>query len=188
VTLAVERLAIRGELPPATLDVRYTQDGTAPTPSAPKYSQPFVLTAPATVKMLVLRDGKPWLTSEARFQVGLPPIIEDPRYEHAPATNQTFAAGPLDKEVVGDWVDGRRRLQFDAEGRVWRTQAQQKLEVARWWYDYPNDPYEEPGSPGRGQIRWNNNDEIVEIRLSGEKLDELLIQPDSPKPRRLKRN
>jgi beta-galactosidase len=92
VALRVARVPLRGSLAPAAFEIRYTLDGTEPTPASPRYETPLTLTAATTVRMLVLRDGKPWLISSSRFEPGVPEVIEDPRYE-TPATTRRDRGG-----------------------------------------------------------------------------------------------
>ncbi|HTL28930.1 MAG TPA: chitobiase/beta-hexosaminidase C-terminal domain-containing protein, partial [Tepidisphaeraceae bacterium] len=81
VAMDVERFALRGELSPAKLQIHYTLDGSEPTTASSKYESPIAITSPTTVRMLVLRDGQSFITSEAKFEKGTPPVIDDPRYE-----------------------------------------------------------------------------------------------------------
>ncbi|HEX8522323.1 MAG TPA: glycoside hydrolase family 2 TIM barrel-domain containing protein [Tepidisphaeraceae bacterium] len=188
VTLVVTRLALRGELSPVPLAIHYTMNGSEPTPASQRYDdQPFTLDRPATVRMLVLREGKPWITSAANFTQGLPPVVDDPRFEKtAGANNATAGAfgGPRDAELVGAWSEGKRRLRFGADGRVYRAAAEEKdIAVAEWWYDFPNDPHEDPTSTGAGAIRWKDSGETVPMRLSSQEAKELIINPDGRKRR-----
>ncbi|MCM2369827.1 glycoside hydrolase family 2 TIM barrel-domain containing protein [Aporhodopirellula aestuarii] len=67
VHIDVQRLALRGALPPAKIDVYYTLDGSAPTPNATRYTGAFEVPLGTTVKALVMMDGQAVQTLEERF-------------------------------------------------------------------------------------------------------------------------
>ena len=58
VTIACERVALRGDLSGGSPEIRYTTDGSAPTASSTLYARPFALTNTATVNASAFRDGK----------------------------------------------------------------------------------------------------------------------------------
>ena len=82
---------------------------------------------------------------------------------------------------------GERRFRFDAQGKVFRSRGGGEIEVARWWYDFPDDAFEDESAVGGGEIRWNDSNETVVLRLTPRKHDELLINPQG-KARRLVRD
>ncbi len=81
IAMDVTRIALRGELSPATFEIHYTLDGREPTASSERYISPITISAPTTVRMVVLRDNHVMLGSEAKFEKGDPVVIADPRYE-----------------------------------------------------------------------------------------------------------
>jgi hypothetical protein len=188
VAMHVERLALRGALAPAEFNIRYTTDGAEPTTASPRYEAPITLSSPTTVRMLVLRNGQPLLTSEAKFEQGMPQVIEDPRYQRGPATApaEEFAGKPRDKEVVGTWSDGKRQLQFTAAGAVVRRQRGEETKVAEWWYDFPNDVFEDAADVGTGALRWSDSGQVSRLKLANRDGRELLILTEG-RERRLQR-
>ena len=149
------------------------------------------LSSPATVRMLVLRDGQPWIASEGRFEEGMPAVLDDPRYERPAAGASTqpgedFAGKPRDAQVVGTWTDRRRQLRFTAEGAVMRRHEGEEIEVARWWYDYPNDVFEELADTGTGGLRWADSGQVSQLRLGSRAGKELVITTGG-RQRRLER-
>jgi beta-galactosidase len=106
VTLALERVALRGTLTSQPFELRYTTDGSAPTAASTKYSGPFTLQATTTIRAGAFRDGKAVVTSRALFTKGPPPVAgrhasADKDLGTAPATlqvdslNVLHALGPL---------------------------------------------------------------------------------------------
>ena len=188
VAMHVERLALRGALASATFPIHYTTDGSEPTPASPRYESPLTLTSPATVRMFVLRDGQPLLSSTAKFEQGMPAVIEDPRYQRGPTTApaEDFAGKPRDKEIVGTWTDAKRQLHFTAEGTVVRRQRGEETKVATWWYDYPNDVFEDAADVGTGALRWEDSGQVSQLKLATREGHELIIETNGRR-RRLER-
>ena len=188
VAMHVERLAMRGPLAVANFDIRYTTDGSEPTPTSPRYQSPMALSAPATVRMLVLRNGEPFLTSEAKFERGMPPRIHDPRYQRGPTTApaENFAGKPRDKEVVGTWSDAKRQLRFSGDGKVMRRQGREETQVATWWYEFPNDVFEDAADVGTGGLQWADSGQVSTLKLATRDGRELIIITDG-RERRLER-
>jgi len=182
VTLAMQRLALRGELASREFAIHYTTDGSEPTLASSRYERPFELSREGIVRMLVTRDGEPYMTSRADFS----------KATTRPATMAATQPGgldarPRDAEVVGVWRDGQRRLRFAADGRVFRRRGDEpEAAVARWWYDFPDDVFEDENTFGGGEIHWDGSGEVGVLRLADRKRDALLINPDG-KTRRLVR-
>ena len=80
VSIAVSRLALRGKLPSAQVDVHYTLDGSEPTAASPRYTGGFALRDDAQVRAVVLVDGAPALQLSQWFRRVDPPLISDPRW------------------------------------------------------------------------------------------------------------
>lgn len=79
VALDVQRLMLRGPLPDAVLEIRYTTDGSDPLHGR-VYTRPFTLDRTTTVKAVVLRDGRELLRFEQEFIRGPKPRVSDPRW------------------------------------------------------------------------------------------------------------
>lgn len=67
VTLAFERMALRGPLIERLFDVHYTVDGSEPVLSSPRYTAPFSITTTKTVRAALFRDGALLTTASAHF-------------------------------------------------------------------------------------------------------------------------
>jgi hypothetical protein len=80
VAIAVARIALRGSLPKATIEIRYTRDGTTPSARSPLYAEPFPIDDEMTIRAAVFRDGKQVLTLSSSFRHIDPTITSDPRW------------------------------------------------------------------------------------------------------------
>ena len=67
VSIDVNLLALRGDVPEAEIAVHYTTDGSEPTKESAIYEESFPVELGTTVKALVLLDGKPVDLLEERF-------------------------------------------------------------------------------------------------------------------------
>lgn len=67
VTLACERVALRGKLSTTPFEIRYTLDGSEPTAASTRYTAPLTITQPTTVRAAVFHAGKVITTSSAHF-------------------------------------------------------------------------------------------------------------------------
>ncbi len=176
------RASLRGEMPAIEMVVHYTTDGSAPTAASKPYTGPFTLDASTTVRAVLLRDGKPFLTTQAGFVKGEKPRVSDPRWEEG--YDSTSAAkvergkfkGPFDKQLVGRWQEGQRQFIFTEEGAMLRVDGKKQTRVAWWWYDYPNDVFENPEDTGSGQLRWGNSGHVSKLELTSQKADSLRIK------------
>ena len=80
VAIGVSRIALRGQLPQAKIEIRYTLDGSEPNAQSPLYTSPFLIEEETRVKALVFRDDKPVLTLSSWFRRIDPTFITDPRW------------------------------------------------------------------------------------------------------------
>ncbi|MBS1813376.1 MAG: DUF4982 domain-containing protein [Acidobacteria bacterium] len=96
IAIAASRIALRGALAPAKLEIHYTLDGSEPIPASPVYTQPFGISDETYVRALVLKDGKPELMLTKIFRRTDEPVVTDPRWAtdltKDPATRATFGA------------------------------------------------------------------------------------------------
>jgi hypothetical protein len=104
------RWRIEGGTAPAPLDIRYTLDGTAPTPASTPVSQPFTASDPARIALAAFRDGR---------QVG---EVWKGQFElHAAVARPVTLAKPPAERYAGDGAasltDGRRGSPRFADGR-----------------------------------------------------------------------
>jgi beta-galactosidase len=100
VTIACERVALRGALAKQAAELRYTTDGSAPTPDSTLYREPLVLGGTTTVNASLFQDGKALATASSVFKKGPRPIRmlrttpgEDMGTAEDPTQNQPDASG-----------------------------------------------------------------------------------------------
>ncbi|MDF7806462.1 glycoside hydrolase family 2 TIM barrel-domain containing protein [Pontiellaceae bacterium B12219] len=67
VSIDVQQLSLRGNVPTLGIQVFYTTDGSVPTIKSKPYSDAFSVPLGTTVKALIVADGKPIQTLEERF-------------------------------------------------------------------------------------------------------------------------
>ncbi len=70
VTVAFERVALRGTLAAQTFEIHYTLDGTEPTTASARYTKPLTLQKTTTVRAAVFRDNKGIVSSSGTFRQG----------------------------------------------------------------------------------------------------------------------
>jgi len=75
ITIAFERIALRGACPGILADIRYTIDGSVPAVSSLRYTGSLVINSTTTVRATVFQEGKPLVSSVATFTKGSRPII-----------------------------------------------------------------------------------------------------------------
>jgi beta-galactosidase len=168
VAVDIQRVALRGSLAPAKFAIHYTLDGSQPTTASPLYAQPFTLDHPATVKALVVRDGKEWMTLETQFA----------KYGYeAPVTKRP--ENPCDKEVVGRWKEGKQIFQFAEDGSFSRIDGAKRTSVGRWWYDFPDDHFEAGKDAGTGELRWYKGDVVSQLKLTDQSARKIIITTGS---------
>ena len=67
VTVAFERVALRGELSALPFEIRYTTDGWEPTMKSPRYTAPLIVTTTTTVRTAAFCEGKLIASSSGNF-------------------------------------------------------------------------------------------------------------------------
>lgn len=192
VAIAVNRIALRGDLADTDIQIHYTTDGSEPSPVSPQYEAPMVLTRSTTVRALVARDGQPFMRFECPFTKGQREPVLDPRLVLPNGESSVKVdgfVGPFAREVVGTWKLWRRRLQFRPDGTVveaFRADERPPREgetavstcvTAYWWYDYPLDIFEDPDDTGQGEIRWVSSGETFQLVLSSRDASARLTMP-----------
>lgn len=80
VAIAVSRVSLRGPLPRARMEIRYSLDGSEPNAQSPLYTAPFLIEEETTVRARVFRDGKPILALSSWFRRIDPTFVTDPRW------------------------------------------------------------------------------------------------------------
>ena len=82
VTVAFERVALRGALAPQTFEIHCTVDGTEPTTTSSLYAKPLLLKKTTTVRATAFRDNKPVATSSGTFTQGATSAATEPAAPH----------------------------------------------------------------------------------------------------------
>lgn len=93
VTIAWERVALRGKLAGETTEIHYTTDGSAPALTSPAYKKSFAVTSTRTVRAAAFRDGKVLASSRAIFTRGGPNVGQT---SDAPAGDMGDAEDPIE--------------------------------------------------------------------------------------------
>ncbi len=183
IALDVQSVQLRGgvdQVSHSDVEMRYTIDGSDPE-NGKLYTEPFQISQTTRVRAVVLRDAEPLLTLTEEFVKGTREPVSDRRW--APDADKSPAAaakgpkrfpGPFDKELIGKWVsDDNVLFEFRADGVMvensnlvkksgrksnagGKNKSKSKPKPTRgfWWYDFPDDVFENPKDAGNGQIRW----------------------------------
>jgi beta-galactosidase len=182
VAIVVNRIALRGALAAAEMQIHYTTDGTEPTSASPRYDAPIVLTESVTLRALVMRDGRAFMQFEREFVKGEREPVTDPRLllpNGESSVEVEGFVGPFAAQIVGSWKLWRRRLDFCPDGTVLQSIGEDTPALAAyWWYDYPLDIFENPDDRGKGEIRWLNSGETFQLELASLSESSLLTMPD----------
>ena len=75
VTIANERVALRGAGQAGPMDIHYTTDGSTPTITSPRYKDPFIVNATTTIRAAVFQDGNAMITAVGVFTKGPRPVV-----------------------------------------------------------------------------------------------------------------
>ena len=175
---------MRGDLTIPNFVIHYTLDGSQPTEDSPLYEGPFKIYETTTVRAAAFERGRLIVETTSEFVRGEKAIISDPRWSEASAESDpsggvkaTPFTGPFDEQIVGEWTeaDGNRRFRFSEDGVMSRIDGARIMDVAYWWYDYPNDTFENPDDPGEGGLRWANSSQETPLRLASPSAEKLFI-------------
>ncbi|MBI9017285.1 MAG: DUF4982 domain-containing protein [Phycisphaerae bacterium] len=177
VAVDVERAMLRGQKKNCKMMIYYTIDGSEPDMSSMIYTKPFAIDKSTVVKVLVVKDGDSWLNLQAEFKKGPEPYITDPRWETANKPDKFN--GPFDTEILGKWQENAQIFIFKKDGLLYRVNSNKQSPVAYWWYDFPNDTFENPDFAGAGQLRWINSGQVSKLTLISQKADILEISTGS---------
>lgn len=176
----VERLALRGKVPPATIEVFYTTDGSLPAGEKNKYSKPFSITNTTNVKVLVLVNGKSFVQMERTFTKGEEKTFFEPRYVVSSGSNKEAKpfGGPFDKRAAGIWqdVNDNTLYDFSDKGEVLKIIDDRKKLVGYWWYGFAKDVFENPNDLGNGEIVWINSNVSYNLSLLDKEAEKLTVK------------
>lgn len=158
VAIDVQNAAIRGEQKSKKYSIFYTIDGSEPTTNSKLYNGSFVIDRSLEVRCKIYCDGKEILSVGEKFTKGKNPVFVDPMLLTDEALKNRFK-GPFDREMVGRWRSKNCVLQFEKSGVLYEfNDSGYPREVGLWWYDFPNDRFENPDDRGKGEIRWNKKE------------------------------
>jgi beta-galactosidase len=184
VNIAMNRIALRGELADADFGISYSINGADPV----KYTGAFELKETATIKAIITKNGQPFLTTESTFTKGPLPRVTSPNFVTGEEDDPTAFNGPKDKEVVGKWMltaikrgNGEakpvtpRPFDFDVSGSVFTLDGEEKDLYGYWWYDYPDDIFENPEDAGIGKLFMYVTDQMCIMKLDSQKAETMSI-------------
>ncbi len=166
VAIDVRKIQLRGNGRDSATEIRYTTDGSEPK-SGKVYKNPLEIEQTTLVRAVVMRDGNALLELEQEFVKGTRPPVTDRRW--GPQANEDPAkpgkkrqkpfSGPFDKQVVGKWQSKVATFDFMATGELIKRGkgSPSKSKRGFWWYDYPDDVFEDVENAGSGSIRWRGS-------------------------------
>ncbi len=175
VAIDVKSVALRGRPDNGAITITYTTDGSAPTDASTPYKAPISLKATTTVKANIFQSGKSVMVLGATFTKGRRPVVADHSPPRGPQT--PFSKRPKANVLVGAWneLTPKRSFIFTADGVVKKVEKGKQRPVARWWYEFPADPLENPKNTGRGEMTWGNSGHVTKLRLKTIDGRELII-------------
>lgn len=151
VAIDVQLVNIRGEQKSKNYTIYYTLNGGEPQ----RYVENFEIDKTTEVSCRIMDGDREILSVTEKFTKGKLPIFIDPMLQTDEVLKDRFK-GPFDSEIVGRWRGKDFVLQFEKSGVLYEfNNAGYPHEVGLWWYDFPNDRFENPNDRGKGEIRWN---------------------------------
>jgi beta-galactosidase len=171
VSIDVEQLSLRGNVPTLGIEIFYTTDGSAPTKKSKPYSEAFSVPLGTTVKALIVADGKPVQTLEERFAADEGFVWnEEPKATNAGGDQAEDAAFQGAKVVSkGEGYNGKGFLDF----------GQNKGAYVEWYQENDGDAGtadlvirysgKTNGRPGRS----------VKLTVNGKTVNENLLLPST---------
>jgi len=189
VAIDVQRCMLRGMIKAGPFKIHYTTDGSEPTLQSPVYEAPLTISETTTVRALIASAGYEIMRTEAELVRGPIEPVSDPRWAEGADDQTTTGAGgmhvgpvkpyqgPFDKELIGRWreMPAGKTFEFRADGVFCRIDDGKQNPVAYWWYDFPNDTFENPDDPGQGELCWKNSGHRTKLKLVDQKAEMLKI-------------
>ena len=185
VAIDVQQISLRGELAGKDFDIRYSINDSEPI----AYKLPFQLTQSATIEAFVYHNNNLLMTAKAEFTKGPIPKITDPRLVTGQSDDPQTFAGPKDEQVLGEWIlksikrgQGpiksvrEQRFKFEFSGSVFNFDGDAKNLYGYWWYDYPDDVFEDPDDAGVGKLFMYVTDQMCTMQLDSQKAKKLTIK------------
>ena len=172
VAIDVSQISLRGELSSSDFDITYSVNNSATV----KYTGPFELTESAIIKAIITKNDKPFMSLRSDFTKGPLPKITDPRLVAEQDGETESFDGPKDKEIVGQWVRGDKTFIFEPTGSVYTLDGTKKTLYGLWWYDYPDDVYEDPDDAGIGKMFQFVSDTTWTLKLTSQEAKQLNLK------------
>ena len=183
VAIDVNSIALRGAATQSSFEIEYSINGSKPV----GYDGPFQLNESATIAATIKKDGQVFMNLESEFKKGPLPRVTDPRLVTSESDDPKTFNGPKDEQIIGRWVlkaikRGRgevksvpkRLFDFDASGSVFTLDDEKNL-YGYWWYDYPDDVFENPDDAGIGKLFMYVTDQMCSMNLDSQKAEKLTI-------------
>jgi len=188
VAIAVNRIALNAKQTDAAkddhFDITYSINGAKPS----KYTGPFELKQSATIKAFINQNSQTVMTTQSKFTKGPLPKITDARLVTSDNDDPQTFNGPKDKEVAGAWTlkaikrgkgevkkVANRQFDFDPSGSVFSFDGSDKNLYGYWWYDYPDDVFENPDDAGVGKLFMYVTDQMCTVKLDSQKAQKMTI-------------
>ena len=184
VAVDIDSIVLRGAPTKAAFEIEYSINGA----QAVKYEGPFELSKSATITAAIKKDGKAFMSLESKFTRGPLPRITDHRLVTGDPDDPETFDGPKDEQVAGLWEltaikRGRgevksvpkRLFDFDESGSVFTLDGEERNLYGYWWYDYPDDVFENPADAGIGKLFMYVTDQMCSMELGSQKAEKLTI-------------
>lgn len=184
ITIAMNRIALRGELQQTEFKITYSINGSKQI----EYTGPFELKKSATIKAIITKNNQRFMTIESNFTKGPLPRITDPRLITSDNDDPQTFNGPKDKEIVGQWMltaikRGKsatkeitpQEFDFNESGSVFTVKDEEKNLYGYWWYDYPDDIFEDPEDTGIGKLFMYVTDQMCTMKLDSQEAQKMVI-------------
>ncbi|MGJ8651138.1 MAG: glycoside hydrolase family 2 TIM barrel-domain containing protein [Opitutaceae bacterium] len=184
IVIALNRIALRGELEQADFNIAYSINGSTPL----EYTGPFELEESATIEAFITKNDQLFMSLKSDFIKGPLPKITDPRLVTSESDDPQTFNGPKDKEVVGKWIltaikrgQGEAKavtpqaFDFNESGSVFTIKNNEKNLYGYWWYDYPDDIFENPEDAGIGKLFMYVTDQMCTMELDSQEARKMVI-------------
>ncbi|MBT3278507.1 MAG: DUF4982 domain-containing protein [Phycisphaerales bacterium] len=169
------------------MPIHYTLDGSEPTLKSPEYSGAITIDRTTTIKATVFAAGKPYLKMHETTTKGKAEPVTDSRLRSDDSAGKSDGEkptggkvkkpkGPFDKQLVGSYKDGGNTFTFTADGKVLKGKKGKTKQIGWWWYDWPDDEFEDPKDAGTGELIWINSGERSKLNFKSKKCKVLQVK------------
>lgn len=175
VSIAVSSVMLRGRSTTDKYEIYYTLNGEKPDNNSLHYERAFMIKKNKQIRAAIYCNGERLFELKENFRKGKVTQFIDPMLQTEDVLKNKFV-GPFDKEVIGRWSINETTYLFEKTGVLYEFSGKYfPKRVGQWWYDYPNDKFENPDDRGRGEIKWDKDSSISFIELSGQNENKLQI-------------